>query len=116
MSVHFKHLFRDRIYGCEYSFDEVGDTIPPHRHVEHMEFTAHSVECLSGRVGVSVIDGPSRGHVVVLRQLDSYALDYWLEHWITALEAGSVVFHPFIHGQPEAHKAMSDSELTGTLA
>lgn len=112
--IRFEHQGADGSFGIEYRFDFPGDSLPPHGHTAT---DAHSVQCLKGRVGVSVVwrdsFGNSRGTSRVLTAGELYVIDWWHEHWITALDPESVTFHRFLNGQPDEYKRFTAEQRAG---
>ena len=115
MSVTYKHEWRGADYCQVNHFDKTGDTIPPHVHTE--KAYAHNVTCLKGSVGVAVAYrngwGQSHGTTRVLLPGETFNLDWWELHWITALEPDSETSHKYINGQPDIYRTLPASELVG---
>jgi hypothetical protein len=113
MSLHFQHVKIGDAFGILYQFDNVGESIPRHKHVRA---TAHATLVMAGRI--EFIDyqllatGPCR---IFVEAGEIFEFDWTHEHEIKALEPGTIVFNLFLYGQPAGYDELPPSEKAGVI-
>lgn len=112
MAVTYKHHTIGATFGARYVFENKGDCIPRHSHLDAA--MAHNVMCMKGAVIVEEQDRDiTRRYEVNAGEL--LDIDSERPHTITALEPGTVTFHVYLHGRPAEYHNLPINCLSGTV-
>jgi hypothetical protein len=109
MAVHFKPYETATEYGTHYRFDEAGEGIPMHSHVNMSMW--HSTRCIAGRCEIYG-DIPA----AILTAGETYKFKSYRLHELVALEPGTEIINVFTHGKPMDYIGVPADALSGTIA
>ena len=111
--IRYRYTELEGAFGCEYEFERAGEYLKEHRHVPHLR---HACRCLRGRALVEINpSGEREPRQVVLDENSEVAepdFDSSLPHRVTALEAGTVVFHRMYVSPPDVEDLLALGQST----
>lgn len=108
MSTHYKPYEACDAYGTLYEFDQVGDGITMHAHVQPALW--HNTVCIKGAVEIY-----GDGIDVILDAGGVAEFKSHRAHEVRALEAGTVIINRFLNGKPADYEGIDPARLSGSV-
>lgn len=108
MATHFKPIDLKEFYGVEYVFDNIGDGIAMHAHVQPELW--HDTVCLRGAVEIYGDGVDALIEAGGVAKFKSHRA-----HEVRALEADTLIINRFLHGKPPGYEGIDPARLSGTV-